>query len=383
MKGLFRIITSFCFVMLIFQFGLFALSYTPNKLTKLFYHQGTLHDQVVCYFDKEPICNFMPQTENQEHQRQKVIFFLPMTSLANAEAKQMMQKINGTKRNHYSIQVAEVTKPVKGVRIQISYDPDKITCDYASCDTITMQKGLVFSFHNKQMLNTIRDKTNFVLQYAANNSQMNRPLVMLDFGHGGSDNGTVGIAQVKEKDINMHVGTQVASLLKKKGFRVVLTRESDIFVPLDQRTSLANKTGAQLFVSLHSNASPCSENTSGIETYWTPRSLLKPIKCVGEPDIAFNTIAQKRDEESKLLANSIQDNVLQVASMHHTVNNRKVRQSVAQVLLGTEMPSALIEMGFLSNKQETKYLSDPTYQVILARGICAGIEAYCKHLKII
>ena len=383
MKGLIRIITSFCFTMLIFQFALFALSYTPNKLTKLYYHQGALHDQVVCCFDKEPICNFMPQADTQDnlHARQKAVFFLPMTSLANAEAKQMMQKVNGTKRNHYSIQIAEVTKPVKGVKIQISYDPDKITCDYASCDTITIQKGLVFSFHNKQMLNTIRDKTNFVLQYAANNSQMNRPLVMLDFGHGGSDNGKVGIAQVKEKDINMHIGTKLASLLKKKGFYVLLTRKSDIFVPLDQRTSLANKTGAQLFVSLHSNASP-SEKTSGIETYWTPRTLLKQIKWIGEPNTMLNTIAQKHDEESKLLAQSIQDKVLQMVSAYHTVNDRKVKESVAQVLL-TEMPSALIEMGFLSNKQETQYLSDPAYQLILAKGICAGIEAYCEHIKIV
>jgi N-acetylmuramoyl-L-alanine amidase len=382
MKKLAGLILSFCSTMFIFQFGIKASSSTPNKLTKLFYHQGTLGDQVVCYFDHEPLCNFMPETEKKgdEIGRCKANFFLPLTSLANNEARQMMQKVNNTIRNNYSIQMAEVKKPVNGIQVTIEYNPEKVTCDYSSCDTITMQKGLVFSFHNKPNLDEINEKTNFVLKYAAH-KPVRSPLVMLDFGHGGSDSGKVGIANILEKDINMHVGNKLATLLKKKGFRVLLTRNSDTFVSLDERTTKANTVRPHIFVSLHSNAGPAT--ASGIETYWTSRSSLKQIDWVGQPITQVKMFHKQHDEASKLLAESIQKNVWQIASSHHPITNRKVKESVAQVLLGTEMPSALIEMGFLSNRQETVHLSDPHYQMILAQGICAGIEAYCKQLKVI
>lgn len=359
--------------------NLLALNYKPTNLTKLFYHQGVLSDTVVCYFDKEPICNYLPGNPSKKQEEvQTTEFFLPLTQLADSQARVMMQKVNHIKRDHYIIQFVEVTKPLKGIKVTIKYNAQKIYCDYATCDSISMQKGLIFSFHHQETLNLLKDNTDSVLRTVRNDLEK-KPRIMLDFGHGGSDAGKIGCDMVQEKDITMQVGTKVAALLKKKGYQVHVTRASDIFVELDERTTLANRCEVDLFVSIHSNAGP--KSASGIETYWTGRSVLKHVPISPGND-ALALFTEKRDKANKQLAHIIHQNVIQKISTQYAVNDRKVKESVAQVLLGTDMPSALVEIGFLSNPLETKYLTNSSYQGLIAQGICSGIEAYCTSCKI-
>ncbi|MEX0940729.1 MAG: N-acetylmuramoyl-L-alanine amidase [Candidatus Babeliales bacterium] len=351
----------------------------PNKLNKLFYHQSSLSDRIVCCFEKSPLCKQIAKNEKKDMNECGIEFFLPQTYLASSEARQMMQTVNQIKRNHYSIQFSEETKPAQGIKVSIKYNPQKVACDYALCDTISMQKGLVFNFHNKDVLNLLNQNTSSIL-HQASNIQKSKPRVMLDFGHGGSDAGKIGFFNLKEKDINWHVGEKLAHLLREKGYQVLCTRNSDIHVPLDVRTTTANNLNADIFVSIHSNSGP--ERASGIETFWTERNALKRNILKAENTISLTHFLQPLDNASKLLASQIQKHVVERVAGYN-VKDRTTKQSLAQVLFGTDMPSALIELGFLSNRLEAKRLANAGYQLLLAQGICNGIEAYCKTSQLI
>lgn len=370
------------FYVLFFSINCFGASYTPTSLMKVFYHQGILGDKVVCYFDNKPLCNSLPKQDTfEKNGKQKIEFFLPMAIIANNDARKMLQKVNNdAQREHYSINFAQEEKPVKGLKVSIEYDPNKIICDYTTCDSISNQKSLVFNFHNKKGVEAIQLHNGSILRTVFNHT---KPHIMLDFGHGGEDNGKIGCNMVKEKDINIQIGTKLAKLLKQKGYRVSFTRVADIFVSLDERTSKANKHKVDLFLSLHSNAAHVP-TISGIETYWTSRNTLTWKHLTRESEQAHSKIRNlhlQLDKASESFAKAIHEKVMMCALKHHPVNNRTIKQSVAQVLFGTEMPSALIEMGFLTNPKETEWLMNPYYQRVLAHGICEGIESYCKTLK--
>jgi N-acetylmuramoyl-L-alanine amidase len=238
---------------------------------------------------------------------------------------------------------------MKGISLIITYDSKKITCNYESFDAINTHKGLIFSFHNKEILQQLKLKTDGLLQYACNNPST-KPRIMLDYGHGGSDDGKVGCFNVKEKDINLEVGIRVSRLLSGKGYEVFSTRTKDCFVALDERTKYANQKNVDLFVSIHANAAQKSE-IQGIETYWMNYDLFKPGMSLSDSTemAKLNALKHSRSTQSQKLAVLIHEHVVTATKKVHNTIDRKVKQSVAQVLLGPEMPSALIEIGFLSN----------------------------------
>lgn len=353
-----------------------------NSLSKVFFHQGQVSDKIVCYFTKEPICNHLPQMDRDLSagnvpSKKHVRFFIPLTTILD-EARSMLPKIDAHEP-YYTISFNEVKKPLEGVQVSIAYDPHYIGFEFETFDAIHTHKGVVFKFHYKHILQELNKKTDHLLQFAHNTTSM--PTVVIDNGHGGSDLGKVGNYAVQEKDINLQVGTQVAEMLKKKGYNVVFTRETDIFVPLDQRTTRANTIHADLFVSIHANSS-LEEKVSGLETYWSPQTLLKDhVSDLDEQSRQILThITQKRDCASKKLAFNLHNNVLMEARKMYALKDRNVKESVSQVLLGTDMPAALIELGFLSNKKETSMLMQNDYQQVVACGICAGIESYLKEV---
>lgn len=348
-----------------------------NHLTKIYQHQGNVSDNVVCYFTQDPICNKLPNkvTELKKLKNDSMVFFMPMTSIHGIEAKNMLKKLHATQRG-YSISFQEVISPIKGVKIIIDYDPAKIAFDYQMFDAITGNKGLVFSFHNKEVLTHLKISTDPLLQYACNSQGYGKkPRIMLDIGHGGADEGKVGCFHVREKVINLQIGTKVATVLRKVGCEVFLTRNDDYFVALDDRTTQANKKKVDLFLSIHANAG-LSTSACGIETYWLDSKLLKKksVSC----DNSLQKLTTFHDTSCYSLAQNVHEYTLSSAKKIYNVNDRKVKASVTQVLLGTDLiiPSALIEVGFLSNQQETKMLIDNKYQMALAEGISNGIMQY-------
>jgi O-acetyl-ADP-ribose deacetylase len=184
-----------------------------------------------------------------------------------------------------------------------------------------------------------------------------------------------------EKVINFQVGSKVALFLKNAGYEVFLTRDNDSFVALDERTTQANKKKVDLFLSIHANAG--SPHASGIETYWLDSKLLKNCNSIRNDTV--QKLVVMKDTLSSLCAQCVHNAAIDAAKKIYNVNDRKVKTSVAQVLLGTDVmiPAALIEIGFLSNQKETKLLMDKAYQSTIAQGIANGIITYfskCKKL---
>ena len=178
--------------------------------------------------------------------------------------------------------------------------------------------------------------------------------VFIDAGHGGTDPGALGYGY-RESDLNLQVAKKVESKLKSKGIDVKMSRSSDIFYSLSERAEMANDYGADAFVSIHQNSAE-AKSANGIETYYN-----------------------RKKEEDRPLSNDIQTQVISQTG----ANNRGVKNAEFTVLVKSEMISALVECGFITNESEVKKLSDPSYQDKLATGIANGIEEYLKSNVII
>lgn len=182
--------------------------------------------------------------------------------------------------------------------------------------------------------------------HAAKSSGDSSPItVVIDAGHGGYDRGGIPGQRVSEKDMTLDVARRLKSVLAASGYRIVMTRDSDVFVPLGTRTGIANSQRNAIFVSVHFN-SATRRSASGIETYFYNR-------------------------ESLALASAI----------HHYVaggapsENRGVRRRGYFVLRRTNMPSVLVECGFLTNPTEAGYAQNASYRQKLAEEIAAGVRS--------
>jgi N-acetylmuramoyl-L-alanine amidase len=183
-----------------------------------------------------------------------------------------------------------------------------------------------------------------------------KPIVVLDAGHGGDDFGThsLGTPKYQEKYLNMSTTLMVKGFLQKFGYRVLMTRHDDTFIPLDQRALFANERNPKLFVSIHFNSAP-SRDAEGIEVFYFR-----------------NDVDKQRSAKSKELAQNILDK-----TVHHTqAKSRGVKHGNYAVLRETNMPAVLIEGGFLTNPDEMERIKDPGYLKNLAFGIAQGIQSY-------
>jgi N-acetylmuramoyl-L-alanine amidase len=364
-----------------FHFADFAVAHKTSLVTKAFFHQGKLSDKVMFYFDVEPVCNELPKSSSHKNTagKKQVVLFFPLTSITR-EAQKSLAQLPQSIHTGYTVEIKEVKKPVSGLKIVAAYDPELIIFDYATCDVISATKGFVMSFHNKKMLDKIKQASNPVLRYACS-EQPDTKKVVIDFGHGGSDDGTIGCHALKEKDVTLQVGKKVVSLLKKKGFDVCVTRDRDVFVPLDARTKYANEKKAELFISIHANSSP-KKAVTGVETYWLPRlSIHKSYnQQICDSRGSIEAFYGPFDGRTELLARCVHEAVIASVQKTYPIADRAVKKSVSQVLVGTDMPSTLIEIGFLSDPQEAAWLSKDNNQWRIASGICDGIEAYRKKV---
>ncbi len=180
-----------------------------------------------------------------------------------------------------------------------------------------------------------------------------KPLVVVDPGHGGTDNGATGITGLLEKDANLAIGLEVEKYLLRAGVEPLMTRRDDSYPTLKERADLANAAGADIFVSIHNNAAdPASEGT---ETYYW-----------GDQ--------QTYSAEGRRLAEAIQNAVLEELS---TVDRgARTHWKNLYVLANTKMPAALVEVGFLTNAEEEARLKDPVYRQRAGKAIAQGIVDY-------
>lgn len=215
--------------------------------------------------------------------------------------------------------------------------------------------------------------------------------IVLDPGHGGTDPGCVGKSGTLEKDVVLSVSRLLKTLLEKEGLEVILTRGSDIFLPVETRTVIANQKQADLFISIHANASR-NRKLSGIETFYlnfnqdpsviatAARENATSTKNIGKMKAIIEKIIQNtKIPESKELAKDIQNNLVRSLSKKYSnINSLGVKGGPFWVLIGAEVPSVLVEISFLSNPTEEKRLKSTQYRQHIAQGIYEGIMAY-KH----
>jgi len=226
--------------------------------------------------------------------------------------------------------------------------------------------------------------------------------IVIDAGHGGHDPGAVGPNKLHEKDVVLDVALKVRKALMKDPLNdVFLTRDTDVFIPLVERTAFANRKNADLFVSIHANASP-RRMAKGIETYllnWTDdeeankvaarenRISLRKLQALNrqfdELDFIKTDLARanKRDESVKL-ANYVQRSMVSnLEDRNQHVADLGVKQALFYVLIGAKMPSVLVEISFISNPDEEKLLSKESYRGEIAGSIVDGINNYFKSVS--
>jgi N-acetylmuramoyl-L-alanine amidase len=223
-----------------------------------------------------------------------------------------------------------------------------------------------------------------------------RPMVVIDAGHGGHDPGTEAAGDAAEKDIALQIALRLHNALIADGIDARMTRSDDTFLTLAERTQLANSNRADLFVSIHLNSSP-DPDTTGIETYYlnntTDRATIRLARmengvaggygAPGEPNLNYiltDLRQQDKANESASLARMIEaETVADIdASMGLRVNELGAKQGPFYVLVGALMPSVLVECGFLSNPGEARLLESPAYQQALADGIARAVVHYFK-----
>jgi len=218
--------------------------------------------------------------------------------------------------------------------------------------------------------------------------------VVIDPGHGGHDPGakTKGLT---EADLVLDVALRLEKLLSKQdGFDVVLTRRVDTFVPLEERTAIANREGADLFLSIHANASTNSA-ARGVETYFlnltgnpgaemvAARENAASSRSMNQlPDIVKAIALNNKIQESRDFASMVQGSLhSQLQKADSSVRNLGVKQAPFMVLLGATMPSVLAEISFITNKQEAANLKTEKYRQRIAEALFAGVLRYQQSLK--
>lgn len=218
--------------------------------------------------------------------------------------------------------------------------------------------------------------------------------IVLDPGHGGKDPGAMGANGLREKDIVLTVAKKVADILRREtAFHVILTRDRDVYLPLEERTAIANTSEADLFLSIHANSAP-NRHASGVETYYlslaTSREEMQAAALENAASasrlsdlqsILQDLMQNSKIEESVRFAGSVQNSMINGLNRHYRINNLGVKKAPFIVLIGAQMPAVLTEIAFLSNSEDENRLRDDRYLDAVARHIADGIRHYASTLN--
>ncbi|MBW1957320.1 MAG: N-acetylmuramoyl-L-alanine amidase [Deltaproteobacteria bacterium] len=301
--------------------------------------------------------------------------------------------LRDVRAGQYTPHVVRVVVDIKSIETYKIFSlkhPFRVVLDLSgdSMDTWSAVKS-----KKKSTATTIRKRTKGV---SAKQPQRDRPLIVVDPGHGGHDFGSSGyLKKVYEKDIALQIAGRLAKKIRKKlPYEVLMTRNSDSYLTLEERTAIANTKNADLFISIHTNDSG-NRSTYGIETYFlnlatdnseitvAARENATSTKNISDLQTILTDIMQNtKIDESSLLASYIQDSLCNylIRSFPH-IKNRGVKKAPFYVLLGARMPAILIEASFISNPRECKRLTSAKYQELLCEGILNGIQKYVEKSR--
>lgn len=219
------------------------------------------------------------------------------------------------------------------------------------------------------------------------------PTIIIDAGHGGRDVGAVYKGLV-EKELTLILANKLKRQLNHRGYRVYMTRTTDVSRSLKQRTEYANAKRGDLFISIHANAAPKRKrprvNYQGIEVFYLSLKNSKRVKnkravyrgrYIYSKRAYRKMVSRWKMYNSRQLTKHVKREMLKSVRRKYTVVDKGVKRKDFWVLLATNMPSILIETGYISHKNESKNLKSPHYQSLLVEGMANGVEAYFKNKK--
>jgi N-acetylmuramoyl-L-alanine amidase len=219
--------------------------------------------------------------------------------------------------------------------------------------------------------------------------------IVLDPGHGGKDTGAIGKKGTREKDIALKIAQDVKKKLETQlpGIEVIMTRDDDTFIPLEDRTRIANEAGADLFISIHCNANP-SRKVRGVETYYLnithdryairlaarENTHTADSKNISDLQFILADLAMKSNvDESIRLGREVQGAVVgRLKQDWRDTRDHGLKHALFYVLMGARMPAILVETSFVSNPTEEKRLRSPKYRGAVADGIVRGVSRFVE-----
>jgi len=245
---------------------------------------------------------------------------------------------------------------------------------------------------------TVKKKKPYIMPVSSN-SYSGQGRIVIDAGHGGHDPGAVGGGK-KEKDLVLQIAKRLERQLKKRGYTVYMTRKNDRFLKLPQRTRIADRKDAKVFISLHANSVPKRKRNKihGVETFFLQntrdaksqriaarenRSVLKGAGSkLSKKVIVDSVLNGPKIVQSNKLAIDVQRRMMtNLHSRYKDVKDGGVRHAPFWVLVGASRPSILIEVGYISHPKERKRLFTPSYQELIAKGIAEGVNTYLYNRK--
>jgi len=224
-------------------------------------------------------------------------------------------------------------------------------------------------------------------------------LVVIDAGHGGHDCGAL-CAGKQEKELVLQITQRLAKEFKRKGYKVYLTRDKDKFLKLGERTRIADKMDAKVFISIHANAIADKarfETVEGIETYYLQKtrdarsqrvaarenaSVLQGADALSKDVIIDSVLNGPKIVESNKLALDVQRGMMrQVKNKYSDARNGGAKPAPFYVLVGASRPSILVEVGYITNSKERERLFTSDYQKYIVKGIVEGVSRYLDNRK--
>jgi N-acetylmuramoyl-L-alanine amidase len=218
--------------------------------------------------------------------------------------------------------------------------------------------------------------------------------VVLDAGHGGDDHGAEGPAGLLEKEMVLDVARLLKERIERNGVHVVLTRSDDVYVPLEERTAIANRAGADLFVSIHANAAP-ARSARGVETFFVALEASDEAarQLAERENAAFREAAPAAPEDplASILGDLAAADQLresdefarianrEVAALTTAVPSRGVKQAPFVVLMGVQMPAALVEIGFITNPAEERELASAGFRERVADALARAVFEFADR----
>lgn len=375
-------------------FGVVALSFLcawrasaakmPITIHKVFHHTNADAKALelgsfVLYgegFTKEPLTPQVVFTDAMQEYR----FVIPRVTVHDAEIRRKLQSLKAQQEPQgYQLVVAELKKPDAGLSVIFRFPKNRCEISCAYTNSIQHEKGIIFHVYNRDLKESLKQHQSPVLRTALHTP----PRIFIDPGHGGDDQGAVAPSGATEKGVCLAVGKKVKKELCKLGYAVCMSRDTDLAIPLDERTYKATRFNADLVISIHANSAP-STQAAGVEIFFLDPQLADQESSLSPALYVYlKNYYAIRTAASQKLASALHATCTETLSAHNTVfNDRGIKTAVSQILLGAARPATLIEIGFLTNPTEACLLADAHYQSIVADAIARGIHRYCVNMQL-